>query len=248
MKLLDYLFPVNYRCLFCGKEDGGVGICDECKARLPYITGNTCEVCGIEVHSGNVCIECKSAEHKFDKCFCIMKYVGGIKHALQKFKLTGYKNIGKVLAELMKEYFDKIDIPFDMIIPVPNHPSRLKERKFNHLDIMLERIEESYGRVYKNLLIRIKDTPHQTGLDRERRKINLKSAFKVTDKSRIKHKTILLVDDIFTTGSTLDECAHTLRKAGADRIFAMCLCRSVIPDKKIFGLSNENTKIEELYI
>ncbi len=248
MGLLDILYPNEYRCVFCGKEDGGYGICDKCKAKLPYITGNTCKVCGVNLSSGDVCIECKSAGHKFEKCFCAMKYAGRPKHALQKFKLAGFKYIGFALSGLLEEYFNSIDIPFDMIIPVPNHPNRLKERKFNHLDIMLDKISKSYGRVYKDILVRVKDTPHQTGLDREHRISNLHSAFKVTDKAKVKHKIILLVDDIFTTGSTLDECAKTLLKAGAYKVFAMCLCRSIIPSSRIFGNNEDRVNIEEMYI
>ena len=141
----------------------------------------------------------------------------------------------------MFKYFENIKVPFDVIIPMPIHENRLKERGFNQSELLLKDIEKNYGRVYKNLLVRTKDTPHQTGLGKANRESNLDHAFKVTDKQKVKGKIILLVDDIYTTGSTLNECAKTLKRAGASKVFALCLARTPINKEKIL---NKTTAID----
>ena len=99
------------------------------------------------------------------------------------------------------------------------------------------------NKVNTTILVRHKDTPHQTGLSRENRLTNLSGAFEVTDKKLIRNKTILLVDDIYTTGSTLNECARTLKKAGASRVISLCLARTPIKLDRVLGSkSNPKTK------
>jgi len=110
---------------------------------------------------------------------------------------------------------------FDLVIPIPIHEKRLKLRKFNQSEILASKIKIADKAIMK----RIKDTPHQTGLSRKNRENNLSQAFEILDKRKVKGKVVLLVDDIFTTGATLDECSRCLYHAGAKAVYGLCLAR-----------------------
>ena len=229
MGLIDYIFPQGYKCVFCNKEISSFGVCDDCKNRLPFIKENVCVLCGGRTTVGtDICIDCKADTREFSKCFCLLDYDDEVSSRILKFKSKKYKNIGYAFAHLLLDKFKEIDIPFDIIIPVPIHSNRYKSRGFNQSEILCIEISKYYGRVSCVALERIIDTPHQAGLDRDNRKINLEGAFKVPDKKKIKGKIVLVVDDIFTTGSTLNECAKALLKAGASKVYGLCLSRAVL--------------------
>ena len=227
MALLDYIFPQDIKCIFCGKETADFAICEDCYKELPVISGKTCVKCGGRV-SGNIdlCIDCKSIGRDFEKGFVIFDYVDDIQDKILKFKNGGYRNIGRAFAHIMLEKFKTLDIAFDEIIPVPIHTNRRKQRGFNQSEILCLEIKKYYGRVHPELLDRVLDTPHQASLGRVDRLNNLERAFKTNYKRRIKGKTILLVDDIYTTGTTINECAKVLYKAGADKVYSLCLSRA----------------------
>lgn len=245
MRLIDFFFPQNIKCVICGKEDGGFALCEECYSKLPFINGKVCEKCGIGITSGKVCLECKANNHTFERVFSIFEYRGKLRYLILALKQNGEKYIAKPLSKLVLEYFKKLDIPFDLIIPMPIHPNRLKSRGFNQCDLLLDEVKSYYGRVYDDVLIRKKDTPHQTGLSRDNRKVNLMDAFKVTDKSKVKGKIVLLFDDIYTTGTSLNECAKVLLKSGASKVYCLCLARTPINNEKYLNGIPENDDMEK---
>lgn len=236
MNLIDLIFPQTAKCLFCGNEDGGFGLCDDCLKTLPFVKGNTCQKCGIEISSGHICIECKNSNHIFEKCYSIFLYSGRVRSEIVSLKQNKRKVVAKVFGHIVSEYISKLNIDFDIVVPIPIHENRLKERGFNQSGLLLNEYSQKSGKVQTDILFRIKDTPHQTGLDKAHRESNLSGAFKVS-KAKVKNKTILLFDDIFTTGATLDECARVLQKAGAKKVFALCLARTPISTNKILDKS-----------
>jgi ComF family protein len=126
-------------------------------------------------------------------------------------------------------------IDADAIIPVPLHPTRLRTREFNQSLLMADQLSHHLSRpVLATNLVRVAATDPQTTLTRQARLQNLRNAFEVRRPEDLAKKRILLVDDVFTTGTTLNECAKTLRKAGAGAVFALTLARTVdtalIPD------------------
>jgi ComF family protein len=135
----------------------------------------------------------------------------------------------------MIDRFPPLD-SIDMIIPVPLHIERLREREFNQSLLLADRIGRHRGvPVACTLLIRTAPSPAQTTLSRKERLTNLRGAFTVTRPASVTGKRILLIDDVFTTGATVHECAKTLRKAGSGDVFALTLGRTVdashIPDR-----------------
>lgn len=242
MSVLDLFFPTNCKCMFCNCETPEFGICDNCYSMLPIIKGKTCEKCGGENHGrGAVCIECKNREHDFDKNYCVFHYTGDVRDKIVNFKQGGKKYYGYSFSWLIERKYLEIDENIDIIIPVPINETRLKERGFNQSEVLCEELLLT-GKVDLNVLARVKDTPHQTGLNRENREKNLKGSFELLDKKKIKDKNILLVDDIYTTGSTLNECARLLKSKGANKVIGLCLARAVIDKSRIVEVSEKPIK------
>lgn len=233
MNLIDLFMPRQVKCIFCNRETPKFGICGDCYEHLPMITSPSCEICGGRLTGkGKVCIECKNRQMNFEKCYCVLEYSGDIKTKIISFKQNGVKHIGETFAFLMEDKFSSINESVDIIIPVPINEARLIKRGFNQSEVLCENLK-STGKVNTTVLSRIKDTPHQTGLGRHNREDNLKGAFEVKDKKSLKDKTILIVDDIYTTGSTLNEVARTLLKCKPKKVIAMCLARSPIKVDRI---------------
>ena len=229
MKIRDLIFPQTIKCFMCGCEIADSGVCGECYGKLPWVRGNLCERCGgVVLGTGSVCNDCSGEKFYFHRNFNVFNYVDDMQKNILRFK-KGRKYLGYYFSEIMREYLEKLPIHFDYIIPMPIHENRLKERSFNQSDVLVEKLKDKYV-VDSSVLKRIKDTPHQTGLNKSNRKSNLDKAFEVIDKDKVKDKIILVVDDIYTTGSTLNECAKTLVKSGAKGVYGLCLARAVFND------------------
>lgn len=229
MKISDIFFPTGIKCVFCGEDvPGEVAICEKCFEHLPFIGGKTCLKCGGHVIEEDVCIDCARNEHEFVRNFAIFDYDGVLRDKILSFKQAGRKHIGYAFAWFFFEKYKSLGIEFDAIIPMPISKERLKERGFNQADILVSEIEDNMDIVDRNIVFKVKHTPHQTGLSRENRQSNLDSAFVVRDKSLVKGKTLLVVDDIYTTGATLSEVASTLNRAGAKAVYGLTLARTTM--------------------
>ena len=231
MSIIDLLFPSQVKCLNCGVEVDKLALCDNCIKYLTIIPAPSCDICGGELSGkGKVCIECKGRDFKFKKNYSIFLYTDMVRNKIIDFKQNGHKAIGEMFAYFIEEKCNEIlsKNNIDIIIPVPISDERFKERKFNQSAVLCSSLPKD--KVREDVFIRVKPTPHQTGLSRKNREDNLKSAFEVTNKKIIKGKTILLVDDIYTTGSTLNACACELISAGAKSVISLTLAR--VPVKK----------------
>ncbi len=229
MNLSEIFFPSGIKCVFCGREvSGDINICDNCISLLPFITGKTCFRCGGRVLEEDVCMDCAKSDHAFIRNFAIFDYDGVFREKVLAFKQSGRKHIGHAFSPFIYEKYKSLDIPFDMVIPMPISKEREKERGFNQADILIEDIESNEHNVRRDIIFKIKNTPHQTGLSKENRRVNLEGAFMVADKSLVKGKTILIVDDIYTTGSTMSQVAETLMKAKAKEVYGLTLARARI--------------------
>jgi len=244
---LNVLFPKGYSCLNCGYEifDEPYVLCEACKKLLPYIKGRVCLHCGEPlIADGDYCKKCKGKEFVFERAFCDFEYDGIIKKLIYGLKYGGKKYYGDTLGVLMAECVVKNNIRFDKIIPVPLCDKRLKQRGYNQSKIIadcmvahLKTLNYNYAIDgvcdYDNViddtsLIRIKETPTQTNLTTKERKENMKDAFKVV--GNIKGKTILLIDDVHTTGATLTECSSVLKDKHTKCVYAITSARTIIKD------------------
>ena len=163
----------------------------------------------------------------FDVAYHVASYEDIVKRCICLFKYEGKIRLSKVLGSVMAEYAARNTGcfgPIDMIVPVPLHPVKLRERQFNQSELIAEHLAGRLDKkLEKNWLKRIKYTAPQTGLSREQRLRNLKGAFLVRKEARFADKSVLLVDDVMTTGATLHECAKTIKSAGAKKVLAYTL-------------------------
>jgi len=161
-----------------------------------------------------------------DAIYHVASYEDIVKKCICLFKYEGKTSLAQILGAVMTEYAER-NMNFnaiDMIVPVPLHPVKLRERQFNQSELIAERLAKKFNKkLEKNWLKRIRYTPSQTGLSREQRLRNLKGAFLTKNEADFAGKTVLLIDDVMTTGATLHECAKTLKSAGAKKVLAYTL-------------------------
>jgi ComF family protein len=214
-KIIDLLLPKT--CVYCGRL--GEYICEQCiKKRLEPKEQKLCHVCkhrvnkrGLFVHTD--CID----KTDLDGVFVCYKYNKYAKKLLKLIKFDGYFGLVESLAMSMEWYYNNLPIGYDLAVPVPLYKSRLDDRGFNQSEKILNILTWNH----KNILKRIKNTKQQASLNKDLRTINMVGAFEVAKNISVKGKTVLLFDDVFTTGSTLENCAKTLKNAGAKKVFAM---------------------------
>lgn len=232
-RITKTIFPENFTCIFCGDEifdENKYSTCDNCKNKLPKVSGKSCEKCGQMLNNmATFCDHCQNSHHIFNRNCSVFDYSDEVRNKIQNFKFRNNKFLGKPFAEYMADCYKSNNYDCDLIVPVPVHITRLKERGYNQSEILAEHISKILNLPLDTTsLQKIKKTENQVDLDFKERKANLSGAFKVMDKSKIKGKKILLVDDVFTTGSTLDACCDVLFKAGAKAVFGLTLAHAVI--------------------
>lgn len=230
--LKDLLFPPL--CLSCARPLDSSRpplFCFDCLDALAFIHSPCCSCCGLPFVTGvdHLCGSCLSDHYAFDFARSLLFFqppISAIIHAL-KFggQLTALASLGALAAQsnLMTLFSEP-----DLVLPVPLHPNRLRERGFNQALIIAKSCFPQWKqKIEVKLLLRRRTTTSQSLLTGRERRINLKNVFALNDPSRVAGKRVLLIDDVFTTGSTVDECSKTLRAAGGARIEVFTLARSL---------------------
>lgn len=236
----DLMFPA--RCPACGKQIGfekrlliyerrpswGSYIHRECFEKLPFIRRDFCVKCGTAVFPGDtLCSTCASGGRAFDEGRAVFLYEDPVREALLRLKYSSKKEYADFFAyaasEFLKDWITRISP--DCIIPVPVHRERYRERGYNQAEVIADGLSERFGiPVFTDILIREKNTKAQKALSATERKVNLLKAFRI-EKPLENPETVLLVDDIFTTGTTSEACSWLLKtKGGAARVFVLCIC------------------------
>jgi len=225
--LLDIIYP--RRCPIC--EDILVSkdllVCPDCRKKIVYAKEPRCKSCGKEISLAEkeYCYDCEKANHFFDRGLSVFKHSKEIKNSIYRFK---YSNKREYADFYCNEVVAKIGKSIrswgaDAIIPVPLHKSRKIKRGFNQAEILAEGIGNLLGmEVDKTLLVREKKTVPQKELSSLERKKNLENAFKI-NRDIVQYKQIILVDDIYTTGNTIDSCSKVLKEKGVEKIFFVTL-------------------------
>jgi len=224
--ILDVLFPQG-ACCICRKP-GRYGSrqpwCRECLDTMLNLqqSGSNCQKCGKYLAEGTtLCTDCRSNPPRFDIARAVGPYEDPYRISTKVLKFMGRKylalQMGQMMAEKIKSEpgFGQID----MIVPVPISKNSLQVRGFNQTELLARKISKELGvKMECGVLVRTKDTPHQTELSKEERERNMVCVFQVTDPAKVKGKNILLVDDVYTTGATSKECTRALLDAGAGRV------------------------------
>lgn len=181
-----------------------------------------CDKCGKYLQEDKpFCVDCSSKPQAFNIARAVGPYDEPYRIAVQVFKFLGRKHLGVKMGSMMAQVVREEPRfwPLDIILPVPASPGSLKQRGFNQTEVLARQISKELKiKMDASSLYRIKETPSQRELTREEREKNLLYAFEVKNRKKIYRKSILLVDDVYTTGSTIRECTRVLLKAGASRV------------------------------
>jgi ComF family protein len=221
----DYIFPIF--CLGCDKE--GVWLCEDCETKIDTGGVFCCPVCHKNTDYGFCCESCVK-EFNLDAEVAITLYqeaslIGKIIEAL---KYQYAEEVKIVFASLIKKFIAKHPEFFkeiDAIIPVPLHKKRFAERGYNQAEIIAKILARELNLPVSHGLERYRPTRQQAKLRREERLVNLKDAFRLLVGVELAGKKVLLIDDVYTTGSTMSECAGALKKAGVAQVWGFSVAR-----------------------
>lgn len=221
MGLIDLLFPK--RCIGCGNF--GSYLCSKCTKNILQ-KDLFCPYCGKVSDQGSTHLLCYR-QHCLDGLWSLGAYKGILAKAIKQLKYRFVSDLGQALTDLMIWYWTWKKVKFWdqdwVIVPVPLHPRRERWRGFNQSALLAQLLSKKLGLRYLEALKRIRYTKPQTGFDRHERKRNIKNAFAVSPNFEVTGFNCLLIDDVWTTGSTLKECAYILKKNGATQIWAITL-------------------------
>lgn len=211
MKLIDMLLDLLYppRCPFCHRFlDGGMRVCSRCERSLPYMP------------AGRVDRSFKNV----DECFSVLRYEGDVRKSLHRYKFGGVSAYAGCYAKLLAECIEDNAIYADVVTWAPLSARRLRERGYDQARLLAEGAAEYMETPCLPLLKKRRHNAAQSGTkSAEERRRNVRNVYAYAGNKPLDGMTVLLVDDIVTTGATLDECAGVLRKAGAAEILALTL-------------------------
>lgn len=236
--IFDLIFPRI--CSYCNSPARENLICDDCLSNVRLISGRKiCSKCGHPfaladsnediLYDEHLCGKCLKGTYYFCRARSVAFYEGWLREILHRFKYRGKLGLGRLLSRILAEHYPADLDDIDLIVTVPLHVGRLRAREFNQSIVMVkglaERIEVPYSAF---ALKRIKDTrpQYEMGNETERRR-NVRGAFIVGDPEKVYGKSVLLLDDIFTTGSTLNECTRVLLKSGVVKVQVLTLMRTI---------------------
>ncbi|MFH0855526.1 MAG: ComF family protein [Candidatus Omnitrophota bacterium] len=229
----DLAFPKI--CLSCknklGAQDNENYICKICRAKIKRNMPPFCHACGRHLEKQDlnkgICAGCLRKKLHFDHAYSPCLYEGVIKELIHEFKYKGKDHLGGALGAIMIEFIKEYGLPidcFDLIIPMPLHKSRLREREFNQAEILSGHIASEFEvNLSSGSLTRHRYTKTQTELPIDDRFSNVKNSFSVSENCDLRNKNVLLIDDVLTTGATSSEAAATMKNAGANIIFVLTL-------------------------
>src|SRR3989344_4025293 len=221
--LLDLLFPIE--CIGCGSDNQW--LCDACVKKIELNNDFFCPFCGHFSFQGHTCFTC-ARNMKLGGAWVLGKYNSIMRACITAMKYSYIEQIGAILGLRMSSFFERFGHTndFDIIMPVPLHSRRLLYRGFNQSLALAQKISEHFSiPLDDETLIRKKFTKPQVHYNRDKRLANIKDAFRVEDGDKILGKKILLIDDVMTTGSTLEGCASALIGAGAKSVWGFVLAK-----------------------
>lgn len=226
-------FHPKWRCVCCGKEIfNEEAYCNECLQNLPYIKEKFCNHCGRQtIDNEEYCSTCKNILVSIDKSRSVFNYKPPINKLILKAKYHGDKYLLKIFAEELEKLYLKNEFKVDALCYVPMTKKAKRKRTYNQAEILCRELASKINFPVVDCLEKRIETQKQAKLDRAGRLKNLENAFFVTDRKAVKGKSLLLVDDVTTTGSTAEAVAYKLKKAGASKIYLLTVA-SVEPIDK----------------
>ena len=219
----DHILP--RACLLCGASAGAAPFCGACRGDLPWHRLPQCPQCATPTPGGAVCGACLRHPPAFDRTRAALAYAFPLDRLIPRLKYHGQLAIAPALGDCLADAVEDAPRP-DRLIAMPLHPTRIRARGFNHAGEIARALTQRLGVPLDAANCRrVRDTPPQTGLKHDDRRRNLRGAFACTD--AVRGLRIALIDDVMTTGTSLDELAKTLKRAGAASVESWVVARTL---------------------
>lgn len=232
-RIKDILLPP--RCLCCGEFVEKVGVCNRCWHEIKWISAPICNTCGQPLEN-EICKYCLDNKNYFDRVVSVMIYERLSRYLILNFKEHDATLYAPIFAQWINRIIQEFAEEVDLLVPVPITQKRRSIRKYNQTELLCLELQKLSGLCYEPRIIEKSiETASQKSLNKEKRLKNLRKSFSLNPTFSIKNKTILLVDDVITTGATTNTCAQLLKKFGAKKVYVATLARVVLektPDIK----------------
>jgi ComF family protein len=232
--LSDFFFPPQ--CLLCNTfftPEKSRYFCNKCYDDFSFVKSPVCEKCGLpfqtQTGEDHLCGQCITGKHFFDKARSISTYDGTLRKAFHGFKYNEKSLLSKPLSQILAAYGGNLlnQKEYDAIVPVPLHSKRLRQRGYNQALILARTAGKAWGiKVDIKSLKRVKWTTPQTVLSKNERQKSIRGSFNCSPE-RVRGKNLLIIDDIYTSGSTVSECARILKKNGALKVDVLTFARTI---------------------
>lgn len=227
--LLNFIFPPQ--CSICKTRVQNTDtLCNECFSRIRFISKPYCEKCGrpfeFQIADELFCGACLTKKQVFHKARAAFKYDDFSRQLILPFKHSDHIELTTLLTNLLYQAGGDLFEEADILIPVPLHRFRLMKRKYNQSALLAKALSDRIKKPFATgVLLRVKHTQSQGHMKKAERKQNVSKAFQVKNALKIVGKHVLLIDDVMTSGATLNECAKALKKAGANKVSYLTLAR-----------------------
>ncbi len=231
-RLVDLLFPP--RCANCRRV--GAWLCSQCRAKIVRLEPPWCVRCGQVFEEktavpsgraagpGGVCSDCRTHPLQIDGLRAAAYYQGPLREAIHRLKYNHSTALAPILAELLVEFLRDYPCPVDVIVPVPLHPARERARGYNQAVLLARQLAVSQKLpMWYNVVERVRATTPQVELDAAARRENMRDAFTAT--TQVAGVRVLLIDDVCTTGATMEACSTALKRRGAKSVWGLALAR-----------------------
>jgi ComF family protein len=246
--LFSVLFPSD--CRICASPLLNISrlpVCPACLEQIHPVRGKVCSICGDRVLSSYVehdpdglrrCPICRRVERPFERAVAYGSYEGGLREMVHLLKYNGVRPAAGVLGRMLSEAMQTLETVLILkdatvlVIPVPLFKSRRRQRGFNQAELIARAALKFHPgddrlQLRADVLLRTRDTQSQIGLTSHQRRENMRGAFAVASPKEVTGRSVLLVDDVYTTGTTATECARVLRRAGASRVWVATAARTL---------------------
>ena len=220
---LDWIYPPV--CAGCGAA--GARWCGDCHLQAPRVSDKICPVCGDSRRDGQLCNDCRQKPPAYDTARAWGLHDGPVRRALHQLKYKGDMSLGESLAREMIPMVERQGKHPQIVVPVPLGTARLQERGYNQAALLARPVALALGLPFQpKTLQRIRETRSQVGLTRPQRQQNMEGAF-LARAALVQEKDVLLVDDVMTTGATMNAAAKALKEAGANHVWAISFARAL---------------------
>ncbi len=225
--ITNALFPEHIKCLGCGKDLYKLNmfdVCDNCRKDLEFNNGRRCARCGANVYGqASYCFNCKNTPRHFDRACAPMLYSKLTARLIKNFKYNNAPYLASTLARWLVQEYVKSDFEVDIVVPVPMNENKLRRRGYNQAELLAREFCKLTDLPLDTThLIKVIDTDTQTHKSKYER-AHLENVYALKDKNFFRGKRVLLIDDVITTGATMDACAKTLN---AKRVYGLAVANS----------------------